>query len=297
MNAFKEYVSNFPEALYPSKQDAVTYYNNVTILGRQKASESSVIICGICRDAEKNLKFNVPRIERIGELFNDYKVVVYENDSKDLTKDILEIWQKSNPRVTVITETLGDKKFGSVASFERANALADCRNKYLKLVNDTIDSDYVIMLDMDIEGGWSYEGICNSLGHTDWDMIGSNGILYGPVDENNNMIDKSDSYGRVYYDTYAFRRVGHPKPHSSQEINQLFYNRGEPFIKVMSCFGGLGIYKRDAIRDIWYSSQKPDSAACEHVYFHMDMAKNGFDRIYLNPSQITLYSSNPYTYI
>ena len=48
MNAFKEYVSNFPEALYPSKQDAVTYYNNVTILGRQKASESSVIICGIC---------------------------------------------------------------------------------------------------------------------------------------------------------------------------------------------------------------------------------------------------------
>ena len=129
MNAFKEYVSNFPEALYPSKQDAVTYYNNVTILGRQKASESSVIICGICRDAEKNLKFNVPRIERIGELFNDYKVVVYENDSKDLTKDILEIWQKSNPRVTVITETLGDKKFGSVASFERANALADCRNK------------------------------------------------------------------------------------------------------------------------------------------------------------------------
>ena len=117
MNAFKKYVSNFPEALYPSKQDAVTYYNNVTILGRQKASESSVIICGICRDAEKNLKFNVPRIERIGELFNDYKVVVYENDSKDLTKDILEIWQKSNPRVTVITETLGDKKFGSVASF------------------------------------------------------------------------------------------------------------------------------------------------------------------------------------
>ena len=76
MNVFKEYISNFPESLYPCNQEVVRYYNNVTVLGRQKAADSSVIICGICRDAEKNLMFNVPRIERIGELFKDYKVVV-----------------------------------------------------------------------------------------------------------------------------------------------------------------------------------------------------------------------------
>ena len=295
MNVFKDYVSTFPEALYPCKEGTVRYYNNVTILGKQKAAQSSVIICGICRDAESNLKFNIPRMERIGEMFKDYKVVVYENDSKDLTKDILETWGKANHRVTLIMEDLGDKKFGSVASFEIAKALAACRNKYLKLINETLDSDYVIMLDMDIQGGWSYEGICNSLGHTDWDMIGSNGILYGPVDENNNMIKEGDTIGRVYYDTYAFRRVNHPEPHSSQEINQLFYGRGEPLIRVWSCFGGFGLYKRNAIRDIWYGSRKPDSAACEHVYFHQAMAQNGFDRIYLNPSQITLYSPVSYT--
>ena len=65
-------------------------------------------------------------------------------------------------------------------------------------------------------------------------------------DENGNIVNSGDRTGRVFYDSYAFRRVNHPKPHPSAEINRLVYNRGEPFVKVSSCFGGLAIYRRDA---------------------------------------------------
>lgn len=297
MNALKWFVSTFPEAFYPCHPDLVRHYNYITVLGRQKASEQSIIICGICRDVINNLKFNIARIEKIGELFREYKVILYENDSKDGTKKLLKDWGEANKNVFIISEDLGTQKFTSVASFERASLLAECRNKYLNFMNERFDSDYVMMLDVDISGGWSYEGICNTVGHIDWDVVGSNGLLYGLVDEHGNIVHSGDRAGRVFYDTYAFRRVSHPEPHSSEEINQLVYSRGEPFVKVSSCFGGMAIYKRDAVRDVVYRSEPPNKAACEHAYFHFDMAKLGFDKIYINPSQITLYSPVSYTEI
>lgn len=297
MNALKWFVSSFPEAFYPCHPDLIRPYNYITVLGRQKASEQSVIICGICRDVIKNIKFNLARIEKIGELFREYKVVLYENDSTDGTKKFLEDWKNINQNVFIISEDIDTEKFGSVPSFTRASLLAECRNKYLKFINERFDSDYVIVLDLDISGGFSYEGICNTIGHIDWDVVGSNGLLYGFVDENGNIVNSGDRTGRVFYDSYAFRRVNHPKPHPSAEINRLVYNRGEPFVKVSSCFGGLAIYRRDAVRDVLYRSELPNEGACEHVFFHTDMAKLGFNKVYINPSQITVYSPTSYTEI
>ena len=50
---------------------------------------SSIIVCGIVRDAGKGLKNNIPVIDELCSYFKDYRIYVYENDSKDDTKELL----------------------------------------------------------------------------------------------------------------------------------------------------------------------------------------------------------------
>ena len=35
----------------------------------------------------------------------------------------------------------------------------------------------VIVLDTDIEGGFSLEGVANTYGQTNWDFVGANGLI------------------------------------------------------------------------------------------------------------------------
>jgi hypothetical protein len=82
----------------------------------------------------------------------------------------------------------------------------------------------------------------------------------------------------------AFRRVGHDEPHHNDEINALRFRRGVPLQPVWSCFGGLGVYRMECLRAAEYSGED-----CEHVYLHRKLRQAGFTRLFLNPSQITLY--------
>ena len=53
---------------------------------------------------------------------------------------------------------------------------------------------------------------------------------------------------------------------------------------VYSCFGGLGVYRIEAMLTCRYGDSD-----CEHVCFHRSMRAAGLDRLYLNPSQITFF--------
>ena len=293
MNAFKWYISKFPEALYPCAKENQEEHSAKVILGRQKMNESTVVICGIARDISKNIIANMARIERLGKMFDDYRVVIYENDSTDGTDELLKEWEKSNRSVTILSEKIGSEKYESNTDVNRLTALAGYRNNYLEeIFSRNVSPDYIIVADLDLAGGWSYEGICSSFGYDNWNVMGSNGLLYGLSPSLKNE-DGSPAMTRVYYDSLAFRRIGHPKQHISSEINALAYNRGEKPFRVLSCFGGLAIYKSDAFKHgARYSG--PD---CDHVELHRGMLDTGVDDVYLNPSQIVLYSNIHYTTI
>ena len=51
--------------------------------------EAFVVVCGIVRNAERGLKANIPVVQSFCDCCKDWRVVVFENDSKDRTKDIL----------------------------------------------------------------------------------------------------------------------------------------------------------------------------------------------------------------
>ncbi len=271
------YYSRFPEAAYPCVPKFKPEYKKRVMYGHNKMATSTVVITGLARDIADNMQCLIARITALGSMFKRYGVVLYENDSTDNTRQQLVKWADEDSHVQIIYEDLNKIRHEQNRTDDRTNDMAYYRNCYLDHIEACCDdSDYMIMVDTDIEGGWSYEGIANSFSYT-WDGCGTNGILY----ENSH---------RIFFDSFAFRRLNHPTVHHSQEINQLVYNRGEPLIKVDSCFGGLMLYNRDSIQGIRY-----DGGDCEHAIFHKRMKATGHNSIYMNPSQIVLYNKSEYT--
>ena len=54
-----------------------------------------VLICGVCKNvSETRLPFSIKIVEQIGALFEDYRVIIYENNSTDYTPTRLYKWEK-----------------------------------------------------------------------------------------------------------------------------------------------------------------------------------------------------------
>ena len=275
--ARNERLSDFPEHHFPCRAELQSEYSRRIELGRERMSQRRVVICGLCRNVRHFLPRFAARTEQLGAMFQDYRVVLFENDSTDATLEFLTDWQKLNSRVQVLSDRLGTIRFPQIRSSERATRMAEYRNRYRDHALEHFgDFDNLIVVDTDLGGGWSNDGVANTFGHEDWDFVGSCGLLR-----------TSSDYGSewTHFDAWAFRAQGHPQAHANVEVNSMVFERGEPLVPVASCFGGLGVYRMAAIQSAEYSG--PD---CEHVILHDRMRQQGFGRTFLNPNQIVLYS-------
>lgn len=273
----------FPEAYFPIAPEHNKDYVTRVEVGEFNAKKSSVIICGLVRNAEPIFPYLRARLEKIGSFFSSYEIILYENDSTDSTAGLLDEWKKNNTQITIMSEKLNKIRHQQDYSLQRRKDMALYRNKYLKYLQHCEKYDYIIVVDTDIEGGYSYEGILHSLSY-DLDVIASNSVLF-------RMRDGKPE--RLYYDSWAFRAMNHPKKHKDQEINKMLLNRGESPFEVFSAFGGLAIYKSKVLTFGKYRYTNED---CDHVTLHKKLRKSGY-KIYVNPSLITLYSPTLYTYI
>lgn len=271
-------LAEFPEDEFPCRDETVREFRERAVRGKARMQESTVVICGLCRDVGRLLPAIAARIERLGEMFRQYRVVLYENDSVDQTVEFLERWQEMNPSVHIMSESLGLPRFPQVRSLTRVAKLAYYRNRCREYALSNFgDYDYVIVLDTDLEDGWSYDGIANSFGHDDWHFIGSNGVR---IDRSANDPEAT----RLHFDSWAFRSVGHQAAQRSADVGRMVFRRGEPLVPVWSCFGGLGIYPMTSMKAASY-----DGEDCEHVCLHHSLRRAGLDRLFLNPSQLVLY--------
>jgi hypothetical protein len=118
--------------------------------------------------------------------------------------------------------------------------------------------------------------VAHTFGQDGWDFVGANGIIYRRRGFNPNAI--------AHYDAWAFRLDADFTPLTTKQVNRLLYQRGQPLVPVASCFGGVGIYRMPA-----YLAGRYDGSDVEHVTFHREMHRRGFDKTYLNPSLIAVY--------
>lgn len=248
--------------------------------GTNKMSRSTAVICGLARDSATMLPSTISRIEQLGSLFSEYRVVIFENDSVDDTLRVLGMWQRRNPLVTILTETFGDPVNLPTRCPNRGDRMAHYRNHYRQFIADVYrDFDYAIVVDTDLPGGWDVSGVANTLGHEGWDFVGT----YGTILKRYLARER-----RYHYDAWAFRRYGNFAPLATKYVNRLSWRPGDPLVRVSSCFGGLGVYRMRALLNCRYSG-----GDCEHVALHREMCEQGMDRLFLNPNQTACYGMRP----
>lgn len=265
--------------------------NDIIINGYKRMSVSCVSICSIARDCQKNLKYNIRKIEKLRSCFADSEVIIFENDSKDGTLKILESWEQESNNVLIKSEkyqntTIPKNANGGNPYFSRyrIEKMSFYRNKYVEILNtNKFKRDFVMVIDLDI-ANFSIDGIAHSFGvKQDWSCMTSFGTSL------------SKTLRMQYHDTYALIESGYQVlPMTEQTINQnrkkfALLKKGMPLIAVDSAFGGLAIYDWNLLKGKYYSCIKNNDARvqvlCEHVSLNKQLGGN----IFINPNMKVKY--------
>jgi len=257
--------------------------------GKKRMKNSNVLIVGLGRDIDQILPYSIHRLKDLTKRFKDYRIILYENDSEDNTLIILKLWADEDKKVIILSEDLLEEKavsYGGI-SYDRFEKMAYFRNKCLEEVKKPKykDFDYVIVVDLDLLGGFSVDGISSSFGYDNWDMIAANGCGF---------IRFATTGALDYYDQLAYRdKKGRRirgfcvddicKNAKSFTPNPSYNITDTILYPVTSAFGGLAIYRREIFDICSYAGYD-----CEHICLHDCMIKHGFDRMFTNPQMVTL---------
>lgn len=257
----------------------------------------SVIICGIVRNAEYGLKHNIPVINKLCSSFKNYQVVIFENNSVDNTKKILQKWMDSDKNhIHCIIDDYKIVKSHVRSSFvvnpffssERITKMATLRNQYLDYVDkEGWNADYLIVVDLDVAQLY-LECIVNSFNRKEnWDAL----LAYG--------YSTSPKLKRRYHDSYALienEMIDEPQTELSIKQNSERYAKlckNHDLLPVYSGFGGLSIYRFDALKSLRYEViENNDSRVevrCEHYGLLKQMHEHGYDKIFINPDMKLKY--------
>lgn len=249
----------------------------------ERMKQYNVIFAGTIRNVERYLAKGLSHIDQCGQKFNQYAVVLYENDSVDATRAILQQSKKSNYHYL-----LEDK----VSEPRRTMRIAHGRNRILDKVRElNADNtyDFLIMLDIDDvnDSGKFVQSIESCFLYEDWDVLTGNQT-------------------GTYYDLWALRKEGDldydcilkvaesdPKDEVEAFLkywkskDTLHYPQGH-LHEVDSAFGGIAIYRLKAVPpQCRYVGSYPNGMEkCEHVDFHTCIKAHG-GRMYLNTSFLT----------
>jgi hypothetical protein len=207
-----------------------------------------VIICGVVKNVGACIDKNIKHALETGSRFEKFKLVIYENNSTDNTKERLDSYC-NNKNIKIICKNIKniDKKennkiwaYTELTGSDhpcRIEHICNARNNLIDEINKPEYDEYthVIIIDLD-SNGWDIQGILNSFKfENEWDVIFAN--------------------SPVYYDYYALRTDFFPfGPEITGEYfwNLPNYKFTNHLIPVYSAFNGIGIYKKDIFKKFKY---------------------------------------------
>lgn len=283
-----EIAKHDPDLILPPDPSHLRQYWDRVDFGRQEASGMRVAFVAICRNAMPWLGLTMKRVEDTGALFRDWRCFVYENDSADGTKDFLAEYAKRNDRMSVSLNTKNRPHLKYTKSADRTFALAEYRNECRHWVRRNCpDFEYTIVFDTDPWGGWSINGIANSLG---W------------LEDYEGDLDEPDSWGQDWGQaagmaSYSWAKWRMPQFGNAiveaqydgwacrwnhwDERSELWFHLWHPPVgsepvRMNSAFGQLGVYRTRNFLEGTYRG-----GDCEHVAHWRTCGGD----CYLNPSQ------------
>lgn len=295
----KDYLySRFPESLFQATGDTQEYLGRL-FEGIERASKLNVVITGLCRNVIDTLDHTMARLYKTAKFFHDCKIVIYENDSNDGTSERLRGYAEKDKDLFLIQENTGHKQFGATRELERPLYLGELRNKsqdFILSLNKFYNIDHVIVIDLDLEGGWSYDGLINSFSYSGWSAMTANGLLFREKRVSGGD-DVEIEIERLFQDSWAYRDYGDETLKPCEVTNLYKFERGEKPKEVFSNFNGLGIYRLEEIKDCRFGAEENEDGTVtnEWSYYHREMRSRG-SHVFLNPSMITLYSPHEFSY-
>jgi hypothetical protein len=254
-------------------------------IGFEIAKQSKIVFCGLCRDIENRIIKNIEMFEQTGQYFYDYRIVLFENDSQDQTREFIRQKAKTNQNIILIDcgQTnpnciFKDKKmydYGSLSE-KRIERMAYFRNQYISYIKENLSHfDYVMMMDMDVQGYYNIDGLMESIAQPKWDAMFANGRMpvSGTFGLNDLMYDQL-AFIDQKTDLETLKKKKEPTfmEMTSKIIRMQTY--GQKWIPVQSAFNGCGIYKMKSILNCKFNSEY----GCEWIGFHQQMGEKIISR-------------------
>ena len=259
-----------------------------------------IVIAGCTKNSGNYIYQHLLKLVQIGKMFNEYQIIIYENDSNDNTLNELEKFklQHSNNFI-FINETQVLAIYINIDN--RIQIISHGRNIILKEINEKYnDYDFMLMIDLDnILDNFKPEIISNIFKYdiNKWDVLTSNCInKYYDIWalRISKQIWKPEIHGKIWnkpieHDCW-YEIVDNIHPRHCVKNYQKIIPINCPLIETDSSFGGLGIYKISKIKNCRYHSYCYDNnknvlrGQCEHVSFHRDIKNNNGGKIFICPS-------------
>ena len=271
-----------PEQVWLVEPPYQEQYDKFVRLGADEAARAKVAIVAIARNAMPYLRNTLLLVDELAGKFRDCAMYVYENDSTDDTATVLDDFALRQ-WVTVEHETLGRP---DVRGFEpeRTVALAEYRNRCrLWVENHAADANYVVVLDLDPHGGFSVDGVLNSIGWMCHEMGIEKRLDVGGMASHSLWVNVDDGEVTIAaYDAWAARLNWWDDRRDKMSMgwfHLLMFPVGSDPVPMNSAFGGLAVYRREAFLapGVHYAG-----GDCEHVHLHKTMRQAGY-QLFLNP--------------
>jgi len=219
----------------------------------------STIVCGCTKNSSSYIEKHLSLLYSMSPFFEKFKMMIYENNSTDNTREILEEFKKKHILFDYVSENINLSI--------RSQILAHGRNTLLNYISGY---EYMIMVDLDDVIATFKPSQLKYLFETrDWDALFAN-CLGKYYDIWALRIKKAwmpeCPFEMIDYDCWEMAKY---KSKSIISKHQIQIPTTHGLIPVDSAFGGFGIYRVSAIKHAKYNGIKNDGKiVCEHVEFH-----------------------------
>jgi hypothetical protein len=226
------------------------------------SSNYKCCICGPVRNCGPYLDKIFENIEKIGELFEDYVILMYYDKSTDNTLEKLKEYQNKNPKLHFYVNKYQVSPY-------RTHRIAEARNFCLRQIWNTYeDYPFFIMMDCDDVNckNINTNVLKKYLDRTDWDAL-------------------SFQTSPCYYDIWAlsikpftfsynhFLNNEHYYKVIQKYVTHLLNNlKNDELLHCISAFNGFSIYRTRQFKNCWYDGNiRLDLIPKHYILKHMEI--------------------------
>lgn len=241
-------------------------------------------VTGVARNVERHLPAVLANFDRLSELYPNIYFSLYENDSEDDTRFLIQHWSGLKPNVILaaeegVAERIPDRV--DRISYARNVALSNVKFDTAKMVLN-VDMDEVFARPIEAK---SFVSAMNTI--TECDVVTANGYG-GYYDIYALRIPEILEYDCWNYYYKLVRKNGWDEKAAAYEAIEQWKDYMptiEAPLEVWSAFNAAALYRADAFAGPlkYTTADLLDQKVCEHVGLHERMRKNG-KRLVFDPN-------------